>query len=174
MLTPCTQSLVPQGGSQKEPVRWAGNARLVPCASPLLPKGEASAFAERLVEKGEATGSQKEVFTISTRYFLMHRPQIIDELRDLCQQLEHLNRVQSPIVNYARQLLAWQFPEVVHTKSTSLLSQDFYRPSGDGLVEKASGSSLCQISLWQYVLTGVETGRLPENDLTVTNNCCRY
>ena len=26
--------------------------------------------------------------------------------------------------------------------------------SGDGLVEKASGSSLCRISLWQYVLTG--------------------
>ncbi|MDZ8258844.1 MAG: hypothetical protein RMY63_10535 [Nostoc sp. ChiQUE01b] len=38
--------------------------------------------------------------------------------------------------------------------------------SGDGLVEKASGSSLCRISLWQYVLTGVETGRLPENELT--------
>ncbi|MHC5676033.1 MAG: IS110 family transposase, partial [Nostoc sp.] len=38
--------------------------------------------------------------------------------------------------------------------------------SGDGLVEKPSGSSLCRISLWQYVLTGVETGRLPENDLT--------
>ncbi|MEH2032735.1 MAG: hypothetical protein V7K67_24405 [Nostoc sp.] len=38
--------------------------------------------------------------------------------------------------------------------------------SGDGLVEKPSGSSLCRISLWQYVLTGVETGRLPSNDLT--------
>jgi len=38
--------------------------------------------------------------------------------------------------------------------------------SGDGLVEKASGSSLCRISLWQYVLTGVETGRLPKNELT--------
>ncbi|MCC5640202.1 transposase, partial [Nostoc sp. CHAB 5844] len=38
--------------------------------------------------------------------------------------------------------------------------------SGDGLVEKASGSSLCRISLWQYILTGVETGRLPDNELT--------
>ncbi|MEH2084466.1 MAG: hypothetical protein V7K89_32210 [Nostoc sp.] len=37
---------------------------------------------------------------------------------------------------------------------------------GDGLVEKASGSSLCRISLWQYVLIGVETGRRPENKLT--------
>ncbi|MCC5638391.1 transposase, partial [Nostoc sp. CHAB 5844] len=38
--------------------------------------------------------------------------------------------------------------------------------SGDGLIEKASGSSLCRISLWQYILTGVETGRLPEGELT--------
>ncbi|WP_334925553.1 hypothetical protein [Nostoc sp.] len=38
--------------------------------------------------------------------------------------------------------------------------------SGDGLVKKPSSSSLCRISLWQYVLTGVETGRLPENELT--------
>ncbi|MEH2327033.1 MAG: hypothetical protein V7K32_26405 [Nostoc sp.] len=28
-----------------------------------------------------------------------------------------------------------------------------------GLVEKASASSLCMISLWQYILTDVETGR---------------
>ncbi|MEH1874641.1 hypothetical protein [Nostoc sp.] len=28
-----------------------------------------------------------------------------------------------------------------------------------GLVEKASGSSLCRISLWQYILTSGETGR---------------
>lgn len=41
-----------------------------------------------------------------------------------------------------------------------------FNQSGDGLVEKASGSSLCRISLWQYVLTGVETGRLPENSIT--------
>ncbi|MEH1786755.1 MAG: hypothetical protein V7L23_14540 [Nostoc sp.] len=260
-----------------------------------------------------------------TAYFLMHRPEPIDELRGLCQQLEHLNRVQSPIVNYARQLLAWQFPEVAHTKSASskagflpplwawlakrleispagktrienrykisiakdygieidpilelhaewmcdisffeqclevkiseMLTETAFKPymsvfdkfgfglrvrsrlltriypfesflgingrpvieyevrevkkterdrkngettvrriagdtkrikrnrsrdtfkmrlgmgtvleqSGDGLVEKASGSSLCRISLWQYVLTGVETGRLPSNDLT--------
>jgi hypothetical protein len=38
--------------------------------------------------------------------------------------------------------------------------------SGDGLIEKASGSSLCRRSLWQYVLTGVETGRLPKSELT--------
>jgi hypothetical protein len=56
---------------------------------------------------------------LNLRYFLMHRPKPIDDLRELCQQLEHLNRVQSPIINYARQMLAWQFPEVAHLKSTS-------------------------------------------------------
>jgi hypothetical protein len=56
---------------------------------------------------------------LNQKYFLMHRPEPIDQLRELCQQLEHLNRVQSPIINYARQLLAWQFPEVAHTRSTS-------------------------------------------------------
>lgn len=56
---------------------------------------------------------------LNLKYFLMHRPDPIDYLRELCQQLEHLNRVQSPIINYARQMLAWQFPEVAHLKSTS-------------------------------------------------------
>lgn len=56
---------------------------------------------------------------LNLKYFLMHRPNLIDHLRELCQQIEHLNRVQSPIINYARQLLAWQFPEVAHTSSRS-------------------------------------------------------
>lgn len=56
---------------------------------------------------------------LNMRYFLIHRPEKIDRIRELCQQLEHLNRVQSPIINYARQLLAWQFPEVAHRSSVS-------------------------------------------------------
>jgi hypothetical protein len=61
----------------------------------------------------------KENGELNMRYFLIHRPENIDRIRELCQQLEHLNRVQSPIINYARQLLAWQFPEVAHSKSVS-------------------------------------------------------
>lgn len=59
---------------------------------------------------------------LNLKYFLMHRPDLIDYLRESCQQLEHLNRVQSPIINYARQMLAWQFPEVALAKSTTTLS----------------------------------------------------
>ncbi|WP_234017133.1 hypothetical protein [Nostoc sp. 'Lobaria pulmonaria (5183) cyanobiont'] len=33
-------------------------------------------------------------------------------------------------------------------------------------INQASGSALCRISLWQYVLTGVEIGKLLENELT--------
>ena len=45
--------------------------------------------------------------------------------------------------------------------------------SGDGLVEKPSGSALCRIALWQYVLTSVETGRLLENHITQQLIDCR-
>ncbi|MEH2029518.1 MAG: transposase [Nostoc sp.] len=290
-----------------------------------LPNKSDPADALAMAAYGHDPDHRLETGELNLRYFLMHRPEPIDELRDLCQQLEHLNRVQSPIVNYARQLLAWQFPEVAHTKSasgkagflpplwgwlakrleispagktrienrykisiakdygieidpilelhaewmcdislyeqrlevriTEMLSEPAFKPymsvfdkfgfglrvrsrlltriypfesflgvngkpvieyevrevkrterdrkngettvrriagdtkrikrnrsrdtfkmrlgmgtvleqSGDGLVEKPSGSSLCRISLWQYVLTGVETGRLPSNDLT--------
>ena len=37
--------------------------------------------------------------------------------RELVLKLEHLNRVQSPILNRLRQDLAWQFPEVAFVKS---------------------------------------------------------
>ncbi|MEH2069152.1 MAG: hypothetical protein V7K47_13495 [Nostoc sp.] len=39
--------------------------------------------------------------------------------------------------------------------------------SGDDLVEKPSGSALCRMSFWQYVLCQVETDKLPTNDTTV-------
>ncbi|OUL28800.1 transposase [Nostoc sp. 106C] len=60
-----------------------------------------------------------ETGELNPRSFLMHRPQSIDQLRELVQQLEHLNRVQNPIVNYTRQALAWQFPEKAHSKTES-------------------------------------------------------
>jgi hypothetical protein len=289
-----------------------------------LPNKSDPADALAMSAYGHDLDHRLETGELNLKYFLMHRPEPIDQLRDLCQQLEHLNRVQSPIVNYARQLLAWQFPEVAHSKSasnagflpplwawlakrceispagktrienrykisiakdygieidpilelhaewmcdislyeqrlevkiTEMLSESEFKPymsvfdkfgfglrvrsrlltriypfesfvgingkpvieyevrevkkpvrirkdgetiirhlagdtkrtkrnrsrdtfkmrlgmgtvleeSGDGLVEKPSGSSLCRISLWQYVLTGVETGRLPDNELT--------
>jgi len=51
------------------------------------------------------------------RRFVQVRSQTIVEIRRLVLRLSHLNRVQSPIINRARQDLAWQFPEVALVRS---------------------------------------------------------
>ena len=61
--------------------------------------------------------NQLESGELNERAFLMHRPEPIDQLRELVQKLEHLNRVQSPIINYTRQVLAWQFSEKAHSQT---------------------------------------------------------
>ncbi|MEG5048305.1 IS110 family transposase [Microcoleus sp. B4-C1] len=49
--------------------------------------------------------------------FLQIREGAIVKIRELALRLAHLNRVQSPIINRARQDLAWQFPEVALIRS---------------------------------------------------------
>ena len=51
------------------------------------------------------------------RRFVQVRSQTIVEIRRLVLRLAHLNRVQSPIINRARQDLAWQFPEAALVRS---------------------------------------------------------
>ncbi|WP_009632457.1 IS110 family transposase [Synechocystis sp. PCC 7509] len=51
----------------------------------------------------------------SDRRFVRIRDPIISQIRDIVLRLQHLNRVQSPIINRIRQDLAWQFPEVAKT-----------------------------------------------------------
>jgi Transposase len=51
------------------------------------------------------------------RRFVQVRSQTIVEIRRLVLRLAHLNRVQSPIINRARQDLAWQFPEAAFVRS---------------------------------------------------------
>jgi hypothetical protein len=53
----------------------------------------------------------------SPRRFVQVRSQPIVEIRGLVLRLSHLNRVQSPIINLARQDLAWQFPEATLVRS---------------------------------------------------------
>ena len=55
-----------------------------------------------------------------SRRFVQVRSQTIVEIRRLVLRLAHLNRVQSPIINRARQDLAWQFPEVALVRSVRL------------------------------------------------------
>ncbi|MBK1990066.1 hypothetical protein A0J48_021480 [Sphaerospermopsis aphanizomenoides BCCUSP55] len=44
--------------------------------------------------------------------FVQLRDRIVSRIRELVLRLKHLSRIQSPIINRARQDLAWQFPEV--------------------------------------------------------------
>lgn len=43
--------------------------------------------------------------------FLRRRDDVAQQMREKCHQLDHLNRIQSPIINRLKQDLAWQFPE---------------------------------------------------------------
>lgn len=60
-----------------------------------------------------------EAGEIDPRKFLICQPEAIAKLRDLVQQLNHLATVQSPAINYLRQRLSWEFPEVALVKSVS-------------------------------------------------------
>jgi transposase len=51
------------------------------------------------------------------RRFLQIREGTIVKIREFALRLAHLNRVQSPIINRARQDLAWQFPEIALIRS---------------------------------------------------------
>ncbi|MCC5640491.1 transposase [Nostoc sp. CHAB 5844] len=84
-----------------------------------LPNKSDAADALAMAAYGLDQENYLETSELNPRQFLMHRPQVIDQLRELVQQLEHLNRVQSPIINYNRQVLAWQFPEKAHSDSRS-------------------------------------------------------
>jgi hypothetical protein len=87
-----------------------------------LPNKSDSADALAMAAYAHDEDHKTEDGELNLKYFLIHRPDPIDRIRELCQQLEHLNRVQSPIINHARQLLAWQFPEVAHQQSKSTTS----------------------------------------------------
>lgn len=58
------------------------------------------------------------------RRFVQIRDYAITRIRELVLRLAHLNRVQSPIINRARQDLAWQFPEVALVKSKRSQTSD--------------------------------------------------
>ncbi|WP_414530902.1 transposase [Nodularia chucula] len=49
--------------------------------------------------------------------FVRVRDRTISRMRELVLRLNHLSRIQSPIINRVRQDLAWQFPEVALVKS---------------------------------------------------------
>ncbi|MDZ8023567.1 MAG: IS110 family transposase [Nostoc sp. DedQUE11] len=49
--------------------------------------------------------------------FVQIKDKLVSRMRELVLRLNHLNRIQSPIINRARQDLAWQFPEIALVQS---------------------------------------------------------
>ena len=58
--------------------------------------------------------------TLNLNKFLIVQNCAIAEVRELVMELDHLVRVQNPVVNYFRQRLAWEFPEVAHRNLRSV------------------------------------------------------
>jgi hypothetical protein len=51
------------------------------------------------------------------RDYLKVREPIVGQIKYICLRLEHLNRIQNPIINRMRQELQWQCPEVAKVRS---------------------------------------------------------
>ena len=99
-------------------VLWVGHVELKRYrAGKLLPNKSDEADALAMAAYALDSEHLTDLGDINPKFYLIHQPEPINRLRDLCQQLEHLARVQSPIINYSRQLLSWQFPEVAHRNS---------------------------------------------------------
>jgi hypothetical protein len=85
--------------------------------------------AELMGKEGKSGAKTDDIdaFAIACWYFdkpdtsyLKIRDPLVAEIKNICLRLEHLNRVQSPIINRMRQELAWQCPEIALVKSGKL------------------------------------------------------
>ena len=79
--------------------------------------------------------------------FVRQRDEKIAKIREIALRLHHLARVQSPIVNRAKQDLAWQFPEVAKIKLTGRLfwgwlAGERHSVKYDNLLKRSAGSGL--------------------------------
>ena len=85
--------------------------------------------AELMGKEGKSGAKTDDIdtFAIACWYFdkpdtsyLKIRDSLVTQIKHVCLRLDHLNRVQSPIVNRMRQELAWQCPEVALVRSAKL------------------------------------------------------
>ncbi|MEG4328472.1 IS110 family transposase [Microcoleus sp. herbarium5] len=85
--------------------------------------------AELMGKEGKSGAKTDDIdaFAIACWYFdkgadsyLKIRDPLVSQIKHVCLRLEHLNRVQSPIINRMRQELAWQCPEIALIRSAKL------------------------------------------------------
>jgi hypothetical protein len=141
---------------------WGCEVRLI--SNSKLPNYRAELMGKE--GKSGAKTDDIDAFAIACWYFdkaetsyLKIRDPLVSQIKNICLRLEHLNRVQSPIVNRMRQELAWQCPEVALVKSAKL--QDDLAPllwgwlaglrkskKYDGILEKTIGSGIEPQTRW--------------------------
>ena len=124
--------------------------------------------AELMGKEGKSGAKTDDIdaFAIACWYFdkpdasyLKIRDPLVAQIKHICLRLEHLNRVQSPIINRMRQELAWQCPEIALVKSAKL--QDELAPllwgwlaerrkskKYDRVLERTIGSGIEQQTRW--------------------------
>jgi hypothetical protein len=124
--------------------------------------------AELMGKEGKSGAKTDDIdaFAIACWYFdkpetsyLKIRDPLVSQIKGICLRLEHLNRVQNPIVNRMRQELAWQCPEIALVRSAKL--QDELAPllwgwlagrrkskKYDRILEATIGSGIEQQTRW--------------------------
>ena len=119
--------------------------------------------AELMGKEGKSGAKTDEIdaFAIACWYFdkaecsyLKIRDPLVTHIKRTCLRLEHLNRVQNPIVNRMRQELAWQCPEVAQVRSAKL--QDDLAPLLWGWLAGRRKSKKYDRILAETVGSGVE------------------
>ncbi|MEK0183063.1 IS110 family transposase [Microcoleus anatoxicus] len=85
--------------------------------------------AELLGKDGKSGAKTDDIdaFAIACWYFdkpetayLKVRAPVVVQIKGICLRIEHLNRLQNPIINRMRQELSWQCPEVALVRSSKL------------------------------------------------------
>jgi hypothetical protein len=120
--------------------------------------------AELMGKEGKSGAKTDDIdaFAIACWYFdkteanyLKIRDPLVVQIKHICLRLEHLNRLQTPIVNRMRQELAWQCPEVALVRSAKL--QEDLAPLLWGWLARQRKSKKYDRILAATIGSGIET-----------------
>ncbi|WP_293335154.1 transposase [Microcoleus sp. CAWBG58] len=102
---------------------WGAEMRMI--SNSKLPNYRADLMGKE--GKSGAKTDDIDAFAIACWYFdkpkssyLKIRDPLVSQVKQICLRIEHLNRVQSPIINRMRQELTWQCPEIAQVRSAKL------------------------------------------------------
>jgi hypothetical protein len=102
---------------------WGGETRMI--SNSKLPIYRSGLMAKE--GNSDAKTDEIDAFAIACyfydkqdRDYLKVREPIVGQIKYICLRLEHLNRIQNPIINRMHQELCWQCPEIANIKSKAV------------------------------------------------------